>query len=240
MAGDVLDLFSQVPQDTFPNMNDRKKCNMSAASNEDIVPLVRNNLSNAILASGAPVPHYALDADGNQQSLSVRDVAALQSYPNDYEFYGTLTSKYKQVGNSVPCCLATALAGAAANVLRFIYSKELSEPSNTMSQAATAAVNVVADAVHYESSETQAPHSNFTAAATTTASAERQSWEEEESAATAAESAATTVATEEKKQDDDDQQQISAMDSDNTPDNVLEEDVEMVTTRDGDGAMEAI
>lgn len=229
MAGDVLDLFTMVSQDKFPNMNDRKKCDMSAASYEDVVPLVRNKLSNAILASGAPVPHYDMDADGNQKSLSVRDVAALQSYPNDYEFYGTLTAKFKQVGNSVPCCLAAALAGAAANVLRFVYQNEISESSNTMPKAPPAAATVSGDIAHHENSEKQSPSSNMRTEAATTADVEHQSGGKDN------ELAATAVVVEEKKQDNDEQQQSSTMDLKYTSDEVVEEDVEMVTTTDDEG-----
>ena len=90
----------------------------------DYSTIEKNGHSGAILASGPAVFHYQPDANGNRQYLSVRDAAALQSYPNDYEFVGTVEGKYKQVGNSVPCGLATAVACSAAEVLRFVYDGE--------------------------------------------------------------------------------------------------------------------
>lgn len=128
MAGDVLDMLTMVPDESFPNMRVRKASRSQEDDQElEVGPIVRNKLSGAILASGPPVPHYALDAQGKQQFLSVRDVASLQSYPYDYKFFGNKKQQYKQVGNSVPCGLASALAGAAALVLRFVYQEELSD-----------------------------------------------------------------------------------------------------------------
>lgn len=38
--------------------------------------------------------------------FSVRENARIQSFPDDWEFMGSLASKYKQIGNAVPCNLA--------------------------------------------------------------------------------------------------------------------------------------
>jgi DNA (cytosine-5)-methyltransferase 1 len=42
--------------------------------------------------------------------FTVRENARIQSFPDDWEFYGSLGSQYKQVGNAVPVQLAYAVA----------------------------------------------------------------------------------------------------------------------------------
>ena len=38
--------------------------------------------------------------------FSVRENARIQSFPDEWVFTGTVASKYKQIGNAVPCNLA--------------------------------------------------------------------------------------------------------------------------------------
>ena len=47
---------------------------------------------------------------GESRRLSWREVAAIQTFPRDLEFYGDLTSIYKQIGNAVPVKLAEFVA----------------------------------------------------------------------------------------------------------------------------------
>ncbi len=54
---------------------------------------------------------------GETRRLSWREAAAIQTFPIDIEFYGDLTSKYKQVGNAVPVNLAEYVAGQLRRIL---------------------------------------------------------------------------------------------------------------------------
>ena len=41
--------------------------------------------------------------------FSIRENARIQSFPDEWEFIGSIASKYKQIGNAVPCNLAKAV-----------------------------------------------------------------------------------------------------------------------------------
>ena len=48
--------------------------------------------------------------DGKTRRLSWQEAAAIQTFPSGMEFAGSLTSKYKQIGNAVPVKLAEVVA----------------------------------------------------------------------------------------------------------------------------------
>jgi len=50
------------------------------------------------------------EAPSRLRRLTVREAAALQTFPSGYDFAGSRSSIYKQIGNAVPCNLAFAVA----------------------------------------------------------------------------------------------------------------------------------
>jgi DNA (cytosine-5)-methyltransferase 1 len=51
------------------------------------------------------------------RALSIREYARIQEFPDDWEFSGKLSEKYKQVGNAVPVRLAVVAGGVIATAL---------------------------------------------------------------------------------------------------------------------------
>ena len=117
----VKDAFSQVQvrngNSSLPNMEGR--CTTLQPGQHGHIRLDGDDAAPTICASARTPFHFAED-----RLITVREAAALQSFPKWYEFKGSLKSQYRQVGNAIPVALATAVANSVRDVLTYEYEEE--------------------------------------------------------------------------------------------------------------------
>jgi len=124
-AGEALgELASSVPADArfLTASMDRYVANYEKASkcvNPRDLHLDRpaRTLTCRNLAGATGDMHRVRLPDGRRRRITVREAARLQGFPDWFQFSGTETSQYYQVGNAVPPVFARAVAQSVVNYL---------------------------------------------------------------------------------------------------------------------------
>lgn len=108
------------PNDLLPNHG-----NVAETSERKSLPFndrfrvqCRNFPATTVVAHIAKDGHYYIHYDPSQcRSITVREAARLQTFPDNYFFMGNRTEQYTQIGNAVPPLLAKQLGEVVKNLL---------------------------------------------------------------------------------------------------------------------------
>jgi DNA (cytosine-5)-methyltransferase 1 len=84
----------------------------------DRYKVVDTHRSHTVVAHLAKDGHYFIYPDaGNVRSISVREAARIQSFPDNFYFEGGRSAAFKQIGNAVPPLMAEKIALALTKIL---------------------------------------------------------------------------------------------------------------------------
>jgi DNA (cytosine-5)-methyltransferase 1 len=103
----------------YPDLPQELKTHKNESSFTDRYKVVNGNgVAHTIVAHIAKDGHYYIHPDVKQcRSISVREAARLQSFPDDFYFEGSRSAAFKQIGNAVPPLMSYAIAKSMKNLL---------------------------------------------------------------------------------------------------------------------------
>ena len=114
---DDAEIYSQLnPGDTYLDVPEHSRRYRSDIFNDKYVRLSFEGLSRTITAHIAKDGYWYIHPR-EDRTLSIREAARIQTFPDGFRFAGYPSSRYRQIGNAVPPILASAIASSVKQVL---------------------------------------------------------------------------------------------------------------------------
>jgi DNA (cytosine-5)-methyltransferase 1 len=103
--------YAELPERLIKHSNTKSFTNRFQVVNH-------KGVSHTVVAHICADGHYYIHPDLKQnRSITVREAARIQSFPDDYFFEKSRTTAFKQIGNAVPVLMAEGIANKIKKML---------------------------------------------------------------------------------------------------------------------------
>lgn len=148
VRSDDLEAFRLMTSDTkYTDLPDRLKRYREDIFGDKYNRLAWDGLSRTITAHMAKDGYWYIHP-GQPRTLTVREAARIQTFPDSFRFSGARSHQFRQIGNAVPPALGAAIGAALIEVARDQVDTDQSTSRDSMSQTADVCPSGASDRRH--------------------------------------------------------------------------------------------